>query len=107
MLDYTRKIQRFSIALPARVESNNGSSTKDGLDLFCRDVSAGGAFFLTSQPLDVGTHVVVRMLLEPVNLRQSLRKKAQVTICGEVLRTDETGMAVRFDRRYKISSIIE
>ena len=105
MLDDHRQLQRFSIAVPARIETNSGSTTPPREELFSRDVSSGGAFFLTSHPLDVGTHVVVRMLLHPRRIGQAKGKGAQVTIAGEVLRTDAHGMAVRFHHHFKISSV--
>lgn len=105
MLDDQREMQRFSIAVPARVEPADEAPANPGPDLYSRDVCAGGAFFLTSQPLDVGTQVVVQMLLCPRDITASPGRKAQVTISGEVLRTDRNGIAVRFNSNYKITSV--
>ena len=100
-----RLIQRFSIAVPARVTCNESASQNPCVELFSRDVCSGGAFFLTPQPYDAGTRVEVRMLLQPQHMASLGDKKAQVVISGKVLRSEKEGMAVRFDRRYKISSV--
>lgn len=105
MLDDNRQMQRFSISAPAQVELRGGSSSKTHMNLFSRDVCAGGAFFLTSNPLDVGTLVDIRMLLVPRHIRSQIGKKAQVTISGVVLRIDKNGMAIRFDHHYQMSSV--
>lgn len=74
-------------------------------ELFSRDVSSSGAYFLTTEPLDVGTRLMVSMLLNPQHQKRSRGRKARVTVGGMVLRKEQKGMAVRFDKAYKITSV--
>ena len=101
----SRKVQRFAITLPAFIESQTGHHAKSSRELLSRDVSSNGAFFLTSHPLEVGTRLVVRMVLKPQHIDSSGTRKALVTVGGHVLRKESEGMAVRFDKTYKIASV--
>ena len=98
-----RKMQRFAIAIPSTVWPQNDGSDGAALNLVCRDVSAAGAFFLTPTLLDVGTRVRVVMFLELRDGAQQAAGKAQVTLCGTITRVEENGMAVHFEKKYKLS----
>lgn len=100
-----RKMQRFAIAIPSIVWPQNEGGDGDALNLVCRDVSAAGAFFLTSTLLDVGTRLRVVMLLELGDGDQHAAAKSRVTISGTIIRVEEKGMAVRFEKRYKMSTV--
>jgi hypothetical protein len=100
-----RKMQRFAIAIPSIVWPQKDDDDGAPLSLVSRDVSAAGAFFLTSTLLDVGTRVRVVMLLELGDGDQQAAGKAQVTLSGTITRVEEKGMAVRFEKRYKISAV--
>ena len=101
----SRKVQRFILTVPAFIESHTGASADNNRELLSRDVSSGGAFFLTHDPLDVGTRLVVSMVLQPQYIKDSKSRKACVTIGGMVLRKESGGMAVQFEKSYKIKSI--
>lgn len=105
MQDDSRQMQRFSIAMPAQISVKSDSPTKPSLDLFSRDVCSGGAFFVTEHPLDVGTKLMITMTIQPQHFTPSKGKQVQVNISGEVLRKEIDGMAVRFDRSYKMSTV--
>jgi hypothetical protein len=98
-----RKMQRFAIALPSIVWPQNDGSGGAALNLVCRDVSAAGAFFLTSTLLDVGTRVRVVMFLDLDAALPQAAGKAQVSLSGIVTRVEEQGMAVCFEKKYKIT----
>ena len=101
----SRKVQRFIINFPAVIESHTGPSVDMNRKLISRDVSSGGAFFLTPDPLDVGTRLVVSMVLKSQHIKISKRRKARVTVGGRVLRKESKGMAVQFEKSYKITSV--
>jgi hypothetical protein len=98
----SRQLQRFPIAIPANIEPVIAGDSKPCLNLISRDVCAGGAFFLTKQPLESGTKVMINMFLNHV--RHTI-KKTSIKISGTIIRTEQKGMAVRFDKNYKISPI--
>ena len=101
----SRKVQRFILTVPALIESHTGPSAHVKRELLSRDVSSGGAFFLTPDPLDVGTQLVVSMVLKPQFAKHSKSRRARVTVGGKVLRKESTGMAVQFEKSYKIASV--
>jgi hypothetical protein len=100
-----RKLQRFVVTIPARIKPEaEAASLPSWQHHFTRDLSASGAFLLTQQPLPVGTTVMVRLLLPPLYNKRSQDKRAQITVRGAVVRIDEDGMGIRFERNYKIVS---
>jgi hypothetical protein len=103
MPDDNRQMQRFPIAIPADIEPiDGGEGSKLYLNLISRDVCAGGAFFLTAQPLKSGTQVMVNMFLKHVH---HTIETTSIKISGTIIRTEQKGMAVRFDKNYKIIPI--
>ncbi len=98
-----RKMQRFAIAIPSIVWPQDDYSDRAALFLVSRDVSAAGAFFLTPTLLDVGTRVRVTMFLELDGSVQENASKAQAVISGTITRTEKEGIAVFFDKKFKLS----
>jgi uncharacterized protein YwbE len=96
-----RKLERFDLKLPARI--NILPHSGQALDLITENVCAGGAYFLTRNPLTEGLKVLVDLVLK----RESDQGKlARVTVTGKILRTEPNGMAVRFDKQYQISPAV-
>lgn len=100
-----RQLQRFAIVLPSEVKLNGGQSSS--LDLVSRDVCAGGGFYLTESPLPIGAEVTIKMFLSLVEPDMSDIKGSQITVSGVVVRTEKSGMAVCFSKRYKIDPLRE
>ena len=98
-------MKRFVITIPAFIESHTGPSAEINRELLSRDVSSDGAFFLTHDPLDVGTRLMVSMVLKPQYIKSSKCRKARVSVGGMVLRKESKGMAVQFEKSYKITSV--
>ena len=101
-----RGLQRFDLELPARIRVS-GYEKRD-LDLKTSDISSGGAFFHTPQPLEKGTNVRIDLVLPIDGLLKHLEKahvesgKTIIKISGTVLRTQPEGMAILFDKGFKI-----
>lgn len=104
-MNNNRKIERFKISLPTRIWKKSASSLLDAIDLLSRDVSSNGGFFLTSNPFNVGTTVVVKMLLLSPTIKNHDEKIGQVLVSGKVIRIDDQGMAIHFNQNYSISSV--
>ncbi len=102
-----RREQRFDLRLPARLEtlSRHPDKTPVVLNLVTRDISSCGAFFPTESALDVGTRVQVNLVLIPERPRTSEVKRALIKIVGTVLRTEAVGMAVDFEKGYKLAPL--
>lgn len=99
-----RYLKRFRIALPAILEQSNGngSNGSDRLSLISRDISARGAFFLSPQTLPVGTSVKVKLFLLQGAGSDRANQKAEVDLCGSVVRVEPDGLAVCFEKKYEI-----
>jgi hypothetical protein len=91
-----RNISRFDLRLRSFLKKlQNGEEV---LELFTRDVSSKGAFFLTSEPLPINTPLDMTLFL-PVG--RSLHSR--ISVAGKVVRTEDEGMAVRFDPSYTLA----
>ncbi|MBN2397781.1 MAG: PilZ domain-containing protein [Deltaproteobacteria bacterium] len=102
-----RKLERFSLKLPARISVDSKEKEAACLDAVTSDISAGGAFFHTDTPLPVGTRMDVDLILPLDELKKIEGKRAKITVKGAVIRTGEQGMAICFDKKYRISPMAE
>ncbi len=71
-------------------------------ELSTKDVSSGGAFFPMEAPLSIGTKVRITLYLSFPAIRD-FPKMAKVTTEGQVVRSNEQGIAVAFSGRYAMS----
>ena len=104
-----RGLERFELEIPAKIKVISPQQEDISLDLLTSDISSGGAFFYTKQPLEKGTDVKIDLIL-PIN---KLIKKIDdlagdfqhtyIKISGKVLRTESRGMAIVFNEDYEIS----
>ena len=95
-----RKLERFDLALPAVIEVMDPKSKMNeaSFDSFTRDISAQGAFFLTPDPLPIGTRVNAEMVLKAEKWKPP-SGYPQVKTRGRVVRTEPAGFAVCFTGR--------
>jgi len=96
-MEERRKLERFSLSLPAKLETPEGS-----LLLYTSNVSSDGAFFPTVKPLPAGTSVRISLALSSPQSKSLGDITSLVEITGKVCRSEHGGMAVVFDSRYKI-----
>ncbi len=106
MIDYgKRKLERYSLKIPARITVHNKTASevdKKTFYLTTNNVCSGGAYFRTDSQLQLGTEVGIDMQLT-INLGTKAQKKLScVQVSGRVIRIEETGMAIQFNRKYKI-----
>jgi hypothetical protein len=96
VVDLERRIlARFNLQLRSILKKLQDG--EEVLELFTRDVSSKGAFFLTGNPLPVDTSLSMTLYLpvgESVN--------SVLSVAGKVVRTEDEGMAVRFDPSYRL-----
>jgi NAD(P)H-flavin reductase len=98
-----RKMERFFLELPIYLTVNRSNSKQGILKLQTSNVCADGAFVKTDEPLSIGTKVDIRMILSLEKLTKFRGKKSLINVSGVVIRTDQRGMAIRFDNKFKIS----
>ena len=106
-MDERRKLERFELNAPARILMDLGEGKKEELDLTTKDVSSGGAFIYSDQPLPEGVTVKIEFLISLAMLQKLAgeKGKAKVKVKGKIIRVDENGAAIRFDNKYKITSL--
>ena len=113
-MEERRRLKRFDLRLPAMIRvlgpeqgpkaSNTGVSLKI---LFTKNISAGGAFLLTTKELLPGTPVEVQVAISIENGEDFENRRSRVFVKGKVLRSDQTGTAIRFDRDYKMKPVLK
>ncbi|CAN2039152.1 PilZ domain-containing protein [Candidatus Magnetomoraceae bacterium gMMP-15] len=100
-----RKLERFTLKLPIQLVVNNNENDKQLLEVVTKDICAGGAFFNMNTPLPVGTEISVNLELPLDDLKKIEGQKVRINIAGSVIRIENNGIAVNFDKGYKISPV--
>ena len=102
-----RVLERFDLKIPARIEVM--APVQDHLDneipnLLTSDICSGGAYFHTGEPLPKGIEVKIDLML-PLDTLQKIKsewKHAHIQVTGKVLRSESKGMAISFDKDYRM-----
>jgi len=99
-----RRLERFDLHIPTTIEFLTSDQQKSLLNLLTRNISSGGAYFHTTQPLPQGTQVKIDLVLPLDKLRKLKKehKRAYIKVTGKVLRSESEGMAICFDEDYQI-----
>ena len=102
-----REIERYKLQVPAKIEAIGAAGKKEKLSLQTRDISANGAFFTSEKPVSEGIHVSLELVLSMEKFQQLIGKKSRIElkIDGTVIRSDPEGIAVSFDKKYKIRAL--
>ena len=98
-----RKMERFNLKLPTKLSWAGKDKENKSIELMTSNICSGGAFFKTNKPLTVGTDVILAVILPLDKFKIVKHKILYIDVSGSVIRTDQQGMAIRFDRKYKIS----
>ena len=97
-----RNMERFDLELKAYLSVTDMSEQQKSFELLTSNICAGGAFFKTNAPLRVGTDVRLDIIL-PLNKFKNVKSKiSRIYFSGSVIRTNQQGMAICFDKNYKI-----
>ncbi len=96
-----RKHERYTIALPARVEVVTAGG-KQILNLLTKNVCAGGALLDTDRVFPIGSQVRVNIAVRSERLKEMAGAQTLIKVEGRVVRSDQTGTAIRFNKDYKI-----
>ena len=103
-----RKVERFNLHIETILNVQNEAIMDKAPILLTRDISCTGAFLTTSNPLPIDTRVDLDFLLNQNELDSGSPKedaRINISTSGKVIRTDEQGMAVEFDKLYKVSNL--
>jgi len=97
-----RKIDRFSLELSALLSIEDEKGNQRSIEARTGDISSGGAFFRTNTPFSVGTDVKLGLILPSDKFKKLGGKRSRIDVSGRVIRADNHGMAVCFDKKYRI-----
>ena len=101
-MDERRKLERFNLVIPARLVLTNNNQEAEVFEINTCNISAGGAFFKTAHRISEGTRVKINFILPIEKLARILEVTSFVKIKGKIIRVDMEGIAVSFERNYKI-----
>ena len=106
-MEERRKLERFQLHVPAKIELTDASGQHETLQLETKDISADGAFFVSSTPIIEGADIRLEMILTVDKLKDliGVHKKVELKLQGHVIRSDSDGVAVQFDRKYHIRAL--
>ena len=97
-------MERFSLELPTCLLVTNKNEKPESIELVTSNVCAGGAFYKTKKPLPPETELQIDLIIPFDKLKNMEGKRSRLEVLGSVIRTEKQGMAVRFDKKHKISS---
>ena len=103
-----RRLERFDLQVPAKIEVLSSTDTVPVTELLTRDICAGGAYFPTKAALPPGTKVKLDILLPVRNVSAiSDNTRGLIKVNGTVIRSGLAGMAIGFDEGYLITPFRE
>ena len=97
-----RKMERFDLELKAHLSIADQSKKQKSFEFMTSNICAGGAFLKTDKPLTVGTGVKLAIILALGKFKHVKHTISHIDVSGSVIRTNQQGMAICFDRKYKI-----
>jgi len=94
-----RKVERFDLHVETILHFHGEGIVERTTRLISRDISNDGVFLMTNSPLPIGTKVdlIFKINLQQLNINSN-NKKANINTSGRVIRTDEQGFAVEFEK---------
>jgi hypothetical protein len=101
-----RLMERFNLELTARVSLRNRAGDAEWINVLTSNICAGGAFLQTRHPFPVGVKVNFEAAL-PLSEKIPKAKNALIKISGVAIRSEEQGIALRFDDDYEILPLPE
>ncbi len=106
-MEERRRLERFKLNAPARIFLEIEEGQREELELTTKDISSGGAFIYSDQPLPAGAAVRIELFISLGMLKKLSGEKgrAKVKIRGKVIRVAEDGAAIQFDNKYKITAM--
>jgi hypothetical protein len=99
-----RKIERFSLSLPATVIVDTENGKKKTTSVVSRDISSAGGYFIAdSSKFKIGSKVRLELTLTIEKLRELLNAEDEVKIEveGNIIRSGHDGFAVSFTKGYR------
>jgi hypothetical protein len=102
-----RKLERFELHAPVRLLLETAGNREEEYELTTRDLSSGGAFLYSPQPIPEGAKARMEILISLDTIQKLMGENgwARVRVKGQVIRSDSNGVAIRFESSYKITAL--
>jgi hypothetical protein len=104
-MDERRTMRRFSLRLPCLICVLDNCVEEAVYQTETDNISTGGAYLRTAVPMPPETRLNLELLVRRGGEAQQSCPESCVCLSGQVMRSDPTGMAVRFDGSYQIVGI--
>ncbi|MEA1947685.1 MAG: PilZ domain-containing protein [Thermodesulfobacteriota bacterium] len=98
-------MERFTLELPALISIMDENENQRAFEVMIGNISSGGSYFITDQLLSVGTNVKMDLILPIDKFKKYGGKRSRVDVSGSVIRTNNHGVAVCFDKNFHISPL--
>jgi hypothetical protein len=98
-----RLVERYELIVPSIICPSMMRNGKGYLFLVSRDISSGGAYFYTTGQPPCDGNVQMEILLK-VSIADDKASYIYLTITGKIIRSNESGVAVKFNGNYKLRS---
>lgn len=101
-----RRFERSPIRVPVRVELLRSKRKSRVIFTEALDLSATGAFFPELAGMRLGDRVKIELYLvfEDIDATDGITEMVTITVPGQVIRSEASGTAVRFEEDYQISA---
>ena len=101
-----RKVERFDLQIETMLNVLDESIMDKTLILLSRDISCNGVYLTTENTLPIDTRLDLNVLLNQYELSsQSDERRINISASGKVVRINEQGMAVEFDKLFNVSHL--
>ena len=98
-----RKVERFDLHVETLLHVHVEGLIERTNRLISRDISSNGVFLTTNNPLPIGTKVDLIFMIDLPELAiNSNIKKTNINTSGRVIRAEEQGFAVEFEKPAKV-----
>ena len=96
-----RQFERFSLSLPTRIKTI-GIGKNHVFQFETKDISAAGAFILTAKKFPQGSRFKLNLTVSSNTIKELTGARSLIECKGSVVRSTDTGMAVRFNGNCQI-----
>ncbi|QTA78790.1 PilZ domain-containing protein [Desulfonema limicola] len=100
-----RTLERYNLELLSLVSIPKENGEQNFYNFQTGNISSGGAFFYTKHALPLGTEVNVEVIIPLNEIKKMDADKTLIRVSGKVVRNENEGMAVSFNKNYEIVSV--
>jgi len=96
-----RKYERFILGLSGKMEVVT-LGKQEVIDVVTTDISAGGAFFHSAEPIPEDGQVKLELIVASERLKELTGAQGLIRVEGTVVRSSPKGLAICFQKNHQI-----